>query len=149
VTRKRPVTLDPRSAAELSAYEVIGAFFDVSYAYRFGPPGHDVTVARLTDARTGAVIAEALHHPLGLGHPWPVPVIRASVETGEDGAAVLVLETDAYAPLVHVDAGARRAEDDWFGLAPGFPKRLRLIGEGPVAGTVTTPGGRVRVGFSA
>ncbi len=143
VSRKRPVVLPPRSAEELSAFEVIGAFFDVSYAYRFGPPGHDVTLARLTDEEDGRLLSEFTHHPLGLAHACPRPEIRTRVEDD-----TLVLATDGYAPIVHVEAGPRLPDDDWFSLAPGIEKRVRLVGEGPVGGEVTTPGGRVRVGFS-
>ena len=39
-------------------------FLDTAYAYRFGEPSHDVTVATLTDA-SGAMISEAFHFPLG------------------------------------------------------------------------------------
>ncbi|WP_165644688.1 glycoside hydrolase family 2 protein, partial [Oharaeibacter diazotrophicus] len=145
VTRERAVILAPHSATEISAFELIGAFFDVSYAYRFGPPGHDVTVARLVGA-DGAVLAEAFHHPLGLGHAFPRPTLSARVETDAAGAR-LVVATDAYAPIVHVDAGALRPDDDWFALAPGTEKVIRLVGDGPVAGEVVTPGGRSRIGF--
>lgn len=151
--RERAVALPPRSAEALSAYDLIGSFFDVSYAYRFGPPGHDVTVVSLDTVgadRNGAVVrrtlAEAAHHPLGLGHGYPRPTLTARLETVDDDAA-LVLATDVYAPFVHVDAGDRRPRDDWFCLVPGVEKRLRFDGAGPLAGTVTTPGGRARVSF--
>jgi beta-mannosidase len=147
VARRRAVTLPPRSAGELSAFELIGAFFDVSYAYRFGPPGHDVTVVRLSDA-SGALLAEAVHHPLGIGHPFAAPAISARVEEGPAGPELL-LATDVYAPLVHVAADRHRPDDDWFPLAPGPEKRLRLRGEGSVSGEILTPGGRTRVSFAA
>ncbi len=144
VSRKRSLVLSPRSAEEISAYDLVGAFFDVSYAYRFGPPGHDVTVARLLDDESGRLLSESVHYPTGVNHPWPRPVIQCRVE-GE----TLVLTTDGHVPILHVEAGTRRPEDDWFALTPGREKPVRLVGDGPVAGEVVTPGGRIRVGFSS
>lgn len=143
VSRNRSVVLPPRSALEMSAYDLVGAFFDVGYAYRFGPPGHDVTVARLSVNKSGQLVSEMARPVQGFSHPWPRPELAARVE-GDD----LVLVTDTFIPLLHVDAGRRRPDDDWFALTPGRERRVRLWGEGPVEGEVTTPGARLRLAFS-
>jgi len=44
---EKQVTLAPRSTTAIPDVEFWGAFFDKSYAYRFGPPSHDVTIATL------------------------------------------------------------------------------------------------------
>ena len=48
---EKQVTLAPRSTTAIPDVEFWGAFFDTSYAYRFGPPSHDVTIATLRAPR--------------------------------------------------------------------------------------------------
>ena len=58
---ERDITLAPREFVSLSSNALLGRFFDITYAYRFGTPAHDATVARLLDPETGAIIAESTH----------------------------------------------------------------------------------------
>jgi beta-mannosidase len=57
--RERDVELPPRSNQTLSSAELIGSFFDITWAYRFGPPPLDVTLVTLGD------FARAVHFPAG------------------------------------------------------------------------------------
>ena len=50
----RPVEVDARAALELPALSCFDGFVDTSYAYRFGPPGHDLVVATLREAANAA-----------------------------------------------------------------------------------------------
>lgn len=125
VQAKREVALAPRSATTLSAFDLIGRFFDIAYAYRFGPPGHDVTSAVLRDAASGAVLAEAFHFPLGRGHERHHCGLSAQLECeGDDWW--LVLSTRRLAQSVEIVDPAWRPERSWFHLAPGEPRRVRL-----------------------
>ncbi|WP_406856370.1 glycoside hydrolase family 2 protein [Alsobacter sp. KACC 23698] len=133
------LTLDPGSARTLSSAALLGSFFDVGYAYRFGPPSHDVCVAALADAASGAVIAEAFHFPLGRGSArLPVSIAARAEQDGEGWS--LVLSADRLAQSVHIVDQGYRPEDDWFHLAPGREKRVRLrprsAGQGPPSGRV-------------
>lgn len=120
VKAARDVSLASRKAVTLSAYELIGSFFDVAYAYRFGPPGHDATSVALSDA-DGVTIAEAFHFPLGRGNTRHELGLSARIE---DGA--LVVSTRRFAQSVHIaDAGFLPAEN-WFHLQPGVEKRVAL-----------------------
>jgi len=140
IRRSRDVELAPRSAIELSAYELIGSFFNISYAYRFGPPGHDVTVAQLIATDSGEILSQALHHPLGYGHAFPAPTIAAGLVETADGPA-LALESDVYAPLVILEFDGHRPADNWLPLLPGQRRVVALKGSGAVQGTVSLPGG--------
>ncbi|ADZ72338.1 glycoside hydrolase family 2 protein [Polymorphum gilvum] len=127
VSGRREMMLAARSNAEIAATDLFGAFFDTTYAYRFGPPAHDVTVARLLDPDTGAVLAEAFHFLPGCEAGRLPPALDATVDRDLDGAWTLTLKTDRLARSVHVFDPAFRPADDWFHLAPGADKRVRLV----------------------
>jgi beta-mannosidase len=67
--RERDVELPPRSNRTLSSAELIGSFFDITWAYRFGPPPLTWTEVTLDDAATGTRLAEARHFLPGRARP--------------------------------------------------------------------------------
>ncbi|HUZ66927.1 MAG TPA: glycoside hydrolase family 2 protein, partial [Beijerinckiaceae bacterium] len=123
---KRALQLEPRSAIALSDFDLWGAFFDTNYAYRFGPPAHDVTIARLRDRASGTLLAEAFHFPLGRGHDRQTLGLEVALHHDPSGWS-LTLSARRFAQSVHIDDPAFRGEDDWFHLPPGEPRRVRLI----------------------
>ncbi len=61
---RRAVEVGPRGAALIPGSALLPEFFDMAYAYRFGPPFHAVTAAWLAEPDTGALIADAVpFHP--------------------------------------------------------------------------------------
>ncbi len=140
VQAKREVALAPHSAMTLSAFELIGRFFDIAYAYRFGPPGHDATSAVLRDAASGAVLADAFHFPLGRGHERHHCGLVAQLERDGDDWS-LVLSAQHFAQSVEIVDAGWRPERSWFHLAPGEPRRVRLR---PRSGISAAPTGEVR-----
>lgn len=126
VSASRAIAVASREARTLSAFELIGRFFDISYAYSFGPPSHDVTSASLTCTKSGAVIAEAFHFPLGRALPKLPLGLSARVE-GEADAPVLVLKAERFAQSVHISDEVWRPAENWFHLAPGREKRIALV----------------------
>ena len=75
-----------RGAATMRASSLLPSFFDVTYAYRFGPPSHDVTVITLTDTVSGTVLDEAFHFPNGLGSFLPGEIgLDASLQKSGPG----------------------------------------------------------------
>ncbi|GAC1336069.1 MAG: glycoside hydrolase family 2 protein [Beijerinckiaceae bacterium] len=121
---RRQVRLEPRSATAISDVDLLGGFFDTTYAYRFGPPPHDVTVARLVDA-TGQVVAEAFHFPLGRAALPPSPALDVALQEDARGW-LLRLATKSFAQSVRIEDAQFRPDDDWFHLAPGADKIVRL-----------------------
>jgi beta-mannosidase len=118
-TGSAEVTVPARGTACVSADALLGRFSDVAYAYRFGPPGHDLVVATLHDA-TGARIADAFHFPLGLTSTRRDDVgLRADVERRPDGSVALVVRSEQLAQFVAVDAGDAVPDDNYFHVAPG------------------------------
>jgi beta-mannosidase len=122
---------------------LFGAFFDTTYAYRFGPPAHDVTVARLK--RGDATLAEAFHFPQGRTRAFHDATIECSVV--EDGNNwFLDLSTSVLAQSVSIDAEGWRATENWFHLAPGETKRVALL---PRHDSEGKPSGEIRIAGSA
>ena len=136
---ERALVLEPRSVQEIATASLSDAFFDITYAYRFGPPPHDVTVAALSDAE-GTRLAEAFHFPQGRGTARSALGLSAVLETGDSGWA-LRLRTERCAQSVHVEDEGFRAEDEWFHLAPGIERVVPLIARDASSGAV--PDGEV------
>jgi beta-mannosidase len=125
-----PVALLPHSAVELSVEALIGHFVDATYAYRFGPPGHDVTAARLVDVVTRQVLSEALHFPRGLPSSRRNDLsLSASAAAHPAGYAVRLCST-AVAYAVHIEANGFEPDDDYFHLEPDVPRTVVLTGDG-------------------
>ncbi|MEZ2129965.1 MULTISPECIES: glycoside hydrolase family 2 protein [unclassified Sinorhizobium] len=126
VSGRREFSLPPRAKESFACTDLFGAFFDTAYAFRFGPPSHDVTVARLRSLQTHSVIADSFHFPLGRSEAFHDAALEA-VLSNEGRGWFLDLETDRLAQSVHIDVEGYRPEDDWFHLAPGAIKRIALI----------------------
>ncbi|MBL8573955.1 MAG: glycoside hydrolase family 2 protein [Hyphomicrobiaceae bacterium] len=144
---ERLIEIAPRGSLSLAATDLIGGFFDVTYAYRFGPPSHEVVTVRLIDAETGETIGEDALFPQGRGANRHDLGLVATVET-DDAGAVLVLSTRRFAQSVHIDAGGLVPSDNWFHLAPGVEKRVRLAGDQAAEGEVGAVNGRESLHFS-
>lgn len=135
----RTVRVAARSAVRFCAWELLGTFFDVTCAYRFGPPAHEVAVATLVDGESDALLAEAFHFVIGRHAVREVERIDAQV-LGEDGRWWLALQSPMPAVSVHIEDEHYRSEDNWFHLAPRRERRIELRARHrdapPPAGTV-------------
>ncbi|MGE7370613.1 glycosyl hydrolase 2 galactose-binding domain-containing protein [Neorhizobium sp. NPDC001467] len=120
------VTLDARQGRTMAATDLFGAFFDTTYAYRFGPPSHDVTVARLADAQSGAILSEAFHFPLGRANAFHEARLEVNLVAEEVGW-VLQMQTDRLAQSVAINVAGFRPAENGFHLAPGLVKRVALL----------------------
>lgn len=125
VSGKRELTLAGRGGEAIACTDLFGAFFDTNHAYRFGPPAHDVTIARLINAETGEVLAEAFHFPLGRAEAMHDAQISVELFEDEDGFG-LNISTDMFAQSVSIDTQAYQPSDNGFHLGPGIMKRVRL-----------------------
>ncbi|MBB4094892.1 beta-mannosidase [Ochrobactrum pecoris] len=143
VSGRQDLSIAGRSAITIPATDLFGAFFDVTYAYRFGPAAHDVTVARLK--RNDITIAEAFHFPLGRTKAFHDAAVEAAL-VEENGNWFLDLKTPVLAQSVGIDAGDWRAAENWFHLAPNETKRVALI---PRHETLEKPTGEIRIAGSS
>ncbi len=148
MSASRATVLQPRSTIAVAACDLWGGFFDTTYAFRFGEPAHDVTLARLQDA-DGIRLAEACHFPLGRGHAVHDLGLRADLRH-EDGRWWLALSTARLAQSVRIVTERYRPQENWFHLAPGQERRVELralTDGGPPSGWVEALNGRERLAW--
>jgi len=128
------LTLAPRETRRLVAAELLDHFFDFTYAYRFGPPAHDVVLATLHDASPegngedagNPLLSQAVYLPDRRADALQDPGLSASVAC-EDGVWWLTVGTRRFARWVHIEDHAWLPETDWFHLGPGESRRIRLM----------------------
>ncbi len=137
--REREVELPPRSTRTMNSAELIGSFFDITYAYRFGPAPLNATVATLDHAATGARLSEAIHFPLGRAALSTDPGLSAELISDKAGWALLVRVVH-LAPCIQIEDAHYRADDEGFHLSPGEERTVRLL---PIDGRDAPPAGEV------
>jgi len=141
VAARQPVSVAAHGGLSLSAFSLLGAFFDVSYAYRFGPAGHEVSVARL-EGGDGEILAEAFHVlPGEITARRDIGLTAEPVRRWDGWHLRLSCKRAAYHVSVRDDAFIP-AENN-FHLMPGVEKEIRLSGplSARPAGVVTALNG--------
>ena len=125
-----PVELNARSQQTLSADEILGGFYDVSYAYRFGPPHHDVVVATLYDT-DHQVLSEAFHF-IRRREPTVVSnvIVNASAERTNESTCEVTLNCDRFLHGVRLSAKGFLPDDNYFHLAPQRTKVVTFTATG-------------------
>jgi beta-mannosidase len=108
-------------------------FIDLSQAYRFGPAEYAWVVATLRDA-TGCERAQAFHFTHGLPSRRGAHTgLRATATLQDDGSALVQLATRVFAQSIHFDVPGFVAQDEYFHLAPGAERVVRLVPAAPDA----------------
>jgi beta-mannosidase len=131
------IELPAHGALELAAGELFDGFLDLAYAYRFGPPAHDLVVATLTV--DGVLRGQAFHFPLGIPSASEAELgLTAEVDAQPDAGAAtvveLVLRTRRFAQSVAIEIDGFLPDDSWFHLAPGGTRIVRLTPTGDARG---------------
>jgi beta-mannosidase len=138
--------LPAHGACERDLEAVLGHFADASWAYRFGPPGHDVVVASLErDEPEGREpISQAFRFPAGRPLCRHVPDelgLSGSLRALGDGSFVLALSSRRLAYGVRIHAPGFSPSDDALTLEPGVARSVTLTPEaadaGAAAGSLT------------
>ena len=118
------VLVPARGGLTRMAFELFGFFFDAGHVYRFGAPAHDAVFASLS--RGDDVLAEAhwlLDHARQERHD-ATPDVR--VERRHGGWVLLLSAPRALTHVVIADE-ALLPEDNWFCLAPGRTRMVRML----------------------
>lgn len=138
-----PVQVPAHGHLSLNATEVLGAFADVTYAYRFGPPAHDavvVTATPLANPTEPTEPLQAVHFPLGLNTDRTDLGLSAHLVSTPQGWC-LELASTTLARFVHIQDDSHRPLHNHFHLVPGHPRRVPLH---PRPGTPAAPQGTVQ-----
>jgi beta-mannosidase len=137
---EQQITLLSRGRMTLESAVLLPEFFDITYAYRFGPRTHDVTVATLHDAEDDVLLAEAVHFPAGPNLPARDLGIDIKLQPLGD-VWHMAIATQGFAQYLHIDDPSFIAEDNWFHLPPGSEKRITLR---PRSRAAAAPRGEIR-----
>jgi beta-mannosidase len=142
----REIEIPARGSRMVDLGELFDGFRDISYAYRFSPPAHDVVAVTLTGT-DGRVASEAIHLPLGLSRPIESDIGLSATATPDDAGAVegtwtVAVTTRRFAQCVALDVAGFTPSDSWFHVAPGAARAVTLF---PLPGSgADRPRGSVR-----
>jgi beta-mannosidase len=123
------VRVEPRGSLVIDAGSFLDGFRDITYAFRFNPPAHDVVVARWVSA-SGNPISQAIYLPLGQHRQREGDL--GLVATGrplEPGKWEVTITTRRFAQWVAVSVPGFRPSDSWFHLPPGATRTITLDGD--------------------
>ena len=121
------INLPPFSANTLQGDALLGQFTDLVHAYRFGPPKHDVVIARLRHTVTGNVLHEDVFFPGGMDLPLQLGAKVEFTTLAEAPERItLTLQSDTFLQGVSFVCPAYQPDDNHFHLAPGVPKTVRF-----------------------
>ena len=136
-----PIEMRPRASQKLRTAALFDQFHDATYSYRFGPPGHDLTVATLVNPTESSVISEAFHFPLGLPKDEDFDLgLQATATAVTDGLWRVELQTRRFAQSVFLDVKEFAALDNYVHVPPGA---TRVVPLRPLGGA-SRPHGSVR-----
>lgn len=124
VRQETAVELQTRSKVLRSADEILGGFYDVSYAYRFGPPHHDIVIATWYDS-SRQIISQAYHFIGNRNvHSLPVQGVETLARDMGDGSYEVTIRAERFLNAVRLNAKHYLPEDNYFHLPPGEEKRV-------------------------
>ena len=109
--------------------QILGRFIDASYAYRFGPSGHDLVAVSLYNSHTDIPFAQSFRFPVDrTTQRTPISELGLTGETQvlADGSIELLLSACRFAWGVRVAAPGFLPDDAYFGIEPGCQRRVVL-----------------------
>ncbi|MCC8396824.1 glycoside hydrolase family 2 protein [Paraburkholderia sp. MMS20-SJTR3] len=125
---RHEVRIDAHSSAVFNAAELLGQFFDFTYAYRFGPREHDTVIASMYSVN-GGLLSQAFYFldrtQAAIFERGDIG-LEADVEL-IDGQWWVTLQTRRVARYVQISAPGFLPSDNWFHLAPGAVVRVELV----------------------
>ncbi|MEY2452329.1 MAG: beta-mannosidase [Acidimicrobiaceae bacterium] len=125
-TAEHPVKIAGRSGQVVIADALFDGFRDLTWAYRFGPPSYDVIAVTLLDS-DDEPIARDFHLPVGRARELE-PAVGLTATSEPDGAGQwrLTIRSDRFAQSVALQVAGFRPDDNWFHVAPGTPRSVKL-----------------------
>ncbi len=125
-----PVTVPAHAALEVPVASLLDNFWDLTYAYRFGPAPCEAVIATLSGA-DGRQLGQDFYFPLG--HHCLCPSDLGLTATSQRVSAtreLVEIRAQKTARFVTVKAHGFTAADQYFHLAPGMPHQVLLESTG-------------------
>ncbi len=138
----RAITIPKNKTLTFGAEQILGRFVDASYAYRFGPAGHDLLVASLHMASDDIPFAQSFRFPSGrTTERRPISELGISGESKvlADGRMEMTLSSRRLAWGVRVALPGFLPDDAYFGIEPGGKRRIVLTPLEPAILPVSVP----------
>jgi beta-mannosidase len=117
------VALAGRSRQTLSADEILGGFHDLNYAYRFGPPQHDVVIATWYDGQR-RVLSEAFYLLRRRDPPKLSLALETAAEMLPGGECRVTVRSSGFLHGVGLQAKGYLPDDNYFHLSPERTKTV-------------------------
>ena len=128
----------------LNVEQLLERFVDVSYAYRFGPPRHDLVVATLYPSAVNILLSQSFLLPMGRSsNREPIAGLGLSGEARllSNGNIEVKVQSRRFAYAVRVWSEGWLPSDAYFHLAPTIERRILLtpcaIGDEPAQVSLT------------
>jgi beta-mannosidase len=121
-----PCRLPARAQQTFAADALLDGFHDLTHAYRFGPPQHDLVVATLLDEEH-RVLSEAFFF-VRPREPALLSAIQLEVEAeaAGEGCYQVALRSDHFLQGVSFDVKGFLPDDNYFHLPPSRRKVVRF-----------------------
>ncbi len=148
------VSLAKHTTVTFGLEQILGRFVDASYAYRFGPPGHDVIAASLHRNRGDIAFVQSFRFPAGRRNersPVTELGLQGQARVLAGGAIELLITTRRFAWGVRATAPGFMPDDAYFGIEPSGKRRIVLTPLQPaeipanIAVTAANAEGRISV----
>jgi beta-mannosidase len=127
---ERAITIPAHSSATFGVEAIIGRFVDASYAYRFGPPAHDLIVTSLHACRGDEACSQSFR-TIGPRSTERAPIsdlgITAEAHLRADGLVEILLHSRRFANGVRIAAANAMPDDCYFGIEPCGTRRIVLM----------------------
>jgi beta-mannosidase len=117
---KREIKVEANQKIKIIAEEMLGGFYDTSYAYKFGAPKHEVACAILRD-ESGKIISQQFHFPVA----HHLPVVEANI-VAEFSENKLSISSDTFLYAVQIFCEGYLPDDNYFHLMPNEKKEIKF-----------------------
>jgi beta-mannosidase len=123
-----PVSIDPRETRTFGVEQILGRFVDAAYAYKFGPPGHDVIAVSLHNTKDAAAFAQTFRLLPNLPPRRPIADLGLTAQASllENGTIRLSIASLRFAWGVRAAIPGWLPDDAYFGIEPGTDRHIHF-----------------------
>jgi beta-mannosidase len=119
---KQEIKIESNQKIKIIAEEMLGGFYDTSYAYKFGASKHEVACATLRN-ENGNIVSQQFHFPVT--HHLPMVAANVVADFSENK---LSISSDKFLYGVQIQSEIGLPEDNYFHLMPNERKEIKLNG---------------------